>query len=54
MNVTSIVFELEEAVYLLGMLSGEFSQSGKVGLIGGRKIPSIESTFHAFSEGVKE
>ena len=53
MNVTSIVFELEEAVYLLGMLSGEFSQSGKVGLIGGRKIPSIESTFHAFSEGAK-
>ena len=53
MNVTSIVFELEEAVYLLGMLSGEFSQGGKVGLIGGRKIPSIESTFHAFSEGAK-
>ena len=53
MNVTSIVFELEEAVYLLGMLSGEFSQSGQVGLIGGRKIPSIESTFHAFSEGAK-
>ncbi|MBP95367.1 hypothetical protein CMK18_05400 [Candidatus Poribacteria bacterium] len=32
---------------------GSFSQSGKIGLIGGRKIPSIESTFHAFSEGAK-
>ena len=53
MNVTSIVFELEEAVYLLGMLSGEFSKSGKVGLIGGRKIPSLRVLFMLFQRELK-
>ena len=50
-NVASIVFELEEATYLLGMISGLMTQSGKIGLVGGMNIPPIKSTFLAFEEG---
>lgn len=53
-NVSAIVFELEEAVYLCGMIAGMMTDSGRVGLIGGMNIPSIESTFIAFKAGVLE
>ena len=52
-NVASIVFELEEATYLLGVIAGTMTQTGKIGLIGGMNIPPINSTFHAFEEGAK-
>ncbi len=52
-NVASIVFELEEVTYLLGVIAGTMSQTGKIGLIGGMNIPPINSTFHAFEEGAK-
>ena len=52
-NVASIVFELEEATYLLGVIAGTMSKTGKIGLIGGMNIPPINSTFHAFEEGAK-
>lgn len=52
-NVAPMVFELEQATYLCGLLAGRISQSGKVGMIGGVRIPSIESTFLAFSAGVE-
>ena len=52
-NVASVVFELEEATYLLGLMAGSMSQSGKIGAIGGMNIPPINSTFHAFIQGAK-
>lgn len=52
-NVASIVFELEEATYLLGIISGMMTQTGKIGLVGGMNIPPIKSTFLAFEEGAK-
>jgi basic membrane lipoprotein Med (substrate-binding protein (PBP1-ABC) superfamily) len=52
-NVASIVFELEEVTYLLGVIAGTMSQTGKIGLIGGMNIPPINSTFHALEEGAK-
>lgn len=52
-NVGSIIFELEEATYLLGMISASMTKSGKLGLIGGMNIPPIKSTFYAFEEGAK-
>ena len=52
-NVASIVFELEEATYLLGMISGMMTKTGKIGLVGGMNIPPIKSTFLAFEEGAK-
>jgi len=52
-NVGAIVFELEEATYLLGRLAAQMSKSGTVGLVGGMEIPSVESTFIAFEAGAK-
>ena len=50
-NVSPMVFQLEQATYLLGMIAARESKSGKAGLVGGVKLPSIESTFIAFNAG---
>ena len=52
-NVSSIVFRLEQATYLLGMISGLMTQTDKIGMIGGQELPSGSSTFMAFEGGVK-
>jgi basic membrane lipoprotein Med (substrate-binding protein (PBP1-ABC) superfamily) len=46
-------FLLEEATYLMGMMSAQLSQTGKAGLIGGVEIPPLRSTFLAFEAGAK-
>lgn len=50
-NVSPMVFELEQATYLLGMIAARESKTGKAGLVGGIKLPSIDSTFLAFKAG---
>ncbi len=50
-NVAPMVFELEQATYLLGVLSARMSRTGILGLVGGRDLPSIRSTFLAFRAG---
>ena len=52
-NVSPIVFRLEQATYLLGMISGMMTQTNKIGIIGGQELPSGSSTFMAFEGGVK-
>ena len=52
-NVAPMVFELEQATYLCGVLAARMSETGTVGLIGGIDLPSIRSTFRAFRGGVK-
>lgn len=52
-NVGAMVFELEQATYLLGLMAGKMSRSKVVGLVGGMEIPSVESTFIAFEAGAK-
>lgn len=52
-NVSPMVFELEQATYLLGMIAALESKSGKAALIGGIKLPSIDSTFLAFKAGAR-
>jgi basic membrane lipoprotein Med (substrate-binding protein (PBP1-ABC) superfamily) len=46
-----MVFELEQATYLCGVLAGRISESGVLGLVGGIDLPSIRSTFVAFRAG---
>jgi basic membrane lipoprotein Med (substrate-binding protein (PBP1-ABC) superfamily) len=46
-----MVFELEQAIYLCGVLSGRLSRTGILGLVGGIDLPSIRSTFIAFRAG---
>ena len=50
-NVSPMVFQLEQATYLLGIIAARESKTGKAGLVGGIKLPSIDSTFIAFKAG---
>ena len=52
-NVSPMVFQLEQATYLLGIIAARESKTGKAGLVGGIKLPSIDSTFIAFKAGAK-
>ena len=52
-NLAPIVFELEQATYLCGVVAGRMTKSGVVGLVGGVDLPSIRSTFLAFRAGVE-
>ncbi|MDH3212011.1 MAG: BMP family protein [Myxococcales bacterium] len=51
-NVAPMVFELEQATYLCGVLAARMTETGRIGLIGGIDLPSIRSTFQAFRGGV--
>jgi basic membrane lipoprotein Med (substrate-binding protein (PBP1-ABC) superfamily) len=52
-NVAPIVFELEQATYVLGFVGALRSSNGRLGAVGGVEIPSVASTFYAFVEGAK-
>jgi basic membrane protein A len=52
-NVAPMVFELEQATYLLGIVAARESKTGKAGLVGGINLPSIASTFLAFKAGAQ-
>ncbi|MGH7965562.1 MAG: BMP family protein, partial [Candidatus Binatia bacterium] len=52
-NVAPMRFLLEEATYLMGMMSAMLSKTGKAGAIGGIEIPPLKSTFMAFAAGAK-
>jgi basic membrane protein A len=52
-NVAPMVFELEQATYLLGMIAARESKTGKAGVVGGMNLPSIASTFLAFKAGAQ-
>jgi len=52
-NVAPIVFELEEATYLLGFCGARISKTGVLGAVGGVKIPSVASTFTAYEAGAR-
>jgi basic membrane lipoprotein Med (substrate-binding protein (PBP1-ABC) superfamily) len=52
-NVAPMRFLLEEATYLMGIISAKLSRTGKAGAIGGMEIPPLTSTFMAFEAGAK-
>ncbi len=52
-NVHPLVFRLEEASYLAGMLAGGLSRSKVVGMVGGVAIPPVQGTFRAFEAGAR-
>ena len=52
-NVQSIVFKEHEGSYLVGMLAGMASKSGKVGFVGGMDIPLIHKFACGYAQGVK-
>ncbi len=52
-NVRSVVFNEHEGSYLVGMLAGMASESGKVGFVGGMDIPLIRKFACGYVQGVK-
>ena len=52
-NMAPMVFELEQATYLCGVLAARLTKTGRLGLIGGVDLPSIRSTFLAFRGGAE-
>jgi basic membrane lipoprotein Med (substrate-binding protein (PBP1-ABC) superfamily) len=52
-NLAPMVFELEQATYVLGHAAARASKTGKLGCVGGVEIPSVASTFLAFEAGAK-
>ncbi len=52
-NVAPMVFEIEQATYLMGIMAARLSKTGKVGCVGGIEIPSVQSGFRAFEAGAK-
>jgi basic membrane lipoprotein Med (substrate-binding protein (PBP1-ABC) superfamily) len=52
-NVAPLVFELEQATYLCGVLAARLTRSGRIGLVGGLDLPSIRSTFLALRAGAE-
>lgn len=52
-NVSPMVFRLEEGTYLAGMLAGGITHTGKVGFVGGIKLPPVEGTYLGFAGGAR-
>jgi len=52
-NVAPMVFRLEEGTYLAGMLAAGISRTGKLGFVGGIKLPPVEGTYLGFVGGAE-
>jgi basic membrane protein A len=52
-NVRSVLYKEEEGSYLVGVLAGMASKTGKVGFIGGMDIPLIRKFGCGYVQGVK-
>lgn len=52
-NVQSIAFKEQEAGYLAGYTAALESKAGKLGFLGGSKVPAVEKFGYGFIEGAK-
>jgi basic membrane protein A len=52
-NVSPLIFRLEEASYLAGMVAGGLTKTNILGFIGGIKLPPIEAAYHGWVNGAK-
>ncbi|WP_042472040.1 BMP family lipoprotein [Bacillus ndiopicus] len=52
-NVASVLFNEQEGAFLAGVAAAKMSQTGKIGFIGGLKIPVIERFHAGFIAGAK-
>jgi basic membrane protein A len=51
-NVSHIKLGMEEGTYLLGVLAGSMTKSGRLGQIGGTPLEPVKQAFAAFEKGV--
>ena len=52
-NISPMIFRLEQATYLFGIIAGKMTKTNKIGIIGGQSMPAINSKFDAFVAGVE-
>jgi basic membrane protein A len=52
-NVSPLIFRLEEASYLAGMVAGGLTRSKILGFIGGIKLPPIEAGYNGWVAGAR-
>ena len=52
-NVAPIIFRLEEASYLAGMVAGGLTHSNIVGFVGGIELPPIKAAYEGWVNGAK-
>ena len=52
-NVQSVLFNAQEAAYLVGLVAGKTTKTNDIGFIGGMQIPVIETFQYGFMAGVK-
>ena len=52
-NVASLLFKEHEGSFLVGMIAGKTSKTGKVGFVGGMDIPLIHRFATGYAEGAK-
>jgi basic membrane protein A and related proteins len=52
-NVSPIIFRLEEASYLAGMVAGGLTRSNLLGFIGGIELPPIEAAYQGWLNGAR-
>src|SRR5262249_61080698 len=52
-NVQSVLFKEHEGSFLVGVLAGMASKTGKVGFVGGMDIPLIRKFECGYAQGVK-
>ena len=52
-NVVPLVFQIEQAAYLAGMVAGGLTQSNRIGFIGGIELPPIKRGYDAWINGAR-
>jgi basic membrane protein A and related proteins len=52
-NVAPLIFRLEEASYLAGMVAGRLTRSNVLGFVGGIELPPIKAAYQGWMNGAK-
>jgi basic membrane protein A and related proteins len=52
-NVAPLIFRLEEASYLAGMVAGGLTRSHTIGFVGGIELPPIEAAYEGWLNGAR-
>jgi basic membrane lipoprotein Med (substrate-binding protein (PBP1-ABC) superfamily) len=52
-NVAGMVFNMEDASYLAGIIAASVSKTGTLATIGGAEFPPVKSSFEAFVAGAR-
>ena len=52
-NVAPLIFRLEEASYLAGMVAGGLTRSNMLGFVGGIELPPIKAAYEGWVNGAK-